>query len=286
MAKRKILRKYNPTTSTRRHTVLVRDRAIVSGAGKPKHRSLIRAKRKVTGRHGGGTVNVRHRGGVVKRNYRVIDFKRDKRDIEAVVSRIEYDPNRTCYIALLTYKDGEKRYIILPDGLKAGMSVIAKEGAMPNVGNALPLSSIPVGTLVHAVELEAGKGAQLGRSAGATIQLQGLEGKYAQLKLPSGEVRLVPANCYATIGTVSNPSHSLEKQGKAGRKRHMGFRPSVRGMAMYGKAHPHGGGESKGVVGGPAKDIWGHLRGKKTRKANHPHDKLILVRRTGLKVKH
>lgn len=284
MARKNVLKKYKPSTSTMRHTVLVKDRAYVTG--KPTQKSLIKPKRKVTGRRTGGKVTVRHRGGGVKRNYRMVDFKRDKRDIAGIVTAVEYDPNRTCYIALITYKDGVKRYIILPDGLKAGDSVLSSESASPDVGNALPLSKIPVGTLVHAVELIPGKGAQLGRSAGASIQLQGLEGKYAQLKMPSGEVRLVRAECYATIGSVSNPSHALEKQGKAGRKRYKGIRPTVRGMAMYGKAHPHGGGEARGVVGGPAKDPWGHRRGTKTRKRKNKSDKYILVRRTGLKVKH
>ena len=281
---RKTITKYRPTTSTRRHTVLVRDKAFITG--KPQVRGLLEAKGKVTGRRGGGTVNIRHRGGGVKRNYRIVDFKRDKWDMEAKVTAIEYDPNRTCYIALLTYKDGEKQYIIAPDGLKVGMSVSAGEGLSPNVGNAMPLSSIPVGTLVHCVEFVAGKGAQIGRSAGASIQLQGVENKFAQLKMPSGEVRLVPENCYATIGTVGNVGHSLEKQGKAGRKRYKGFRPAVRGVAMYGGAHPHGGGEARSVVGGPSKDPWGHLRGHKTRRHKKPYDKYILVRRTGLKVKH
>lgn len=283
MAKKTII-KYNPTTSTRRHTVLVRDKSYVTA--KPSVKRLVEAKGKITGRRGGGTVNIRHRGGGVKRNYRLLDFKRDKRDITAKVTAIEYDPNRTCFIALLTYKDGEKRYIIAPEGLKVGMSISAGAGLSPNVGNAMPLASIPVGTLVHCVELTPGKGAQFGRSAGASIQLQGIENGYAQLKMPSGEIRLVPETCYATIGTVGNPSHSLEKQGKAGRRRYQGFRPAVRGVAMYGKAHPHGGGEARSVVGGPSKDKWGHLRGKKTRKKKKPYDKYILVRRTGLKVKH
>jgi len=282
--KKQTIIKYKPTTSSRRNTVLVRDKAFVTG--RSHVRSLVEAKGKVTGRRGGGVVNIRHRGGGVKRNYRIVDFKRDKREMKANVTAIEYDPNRTCYIALLTYQDGEKRYIIAPDGLKVGMSVCAGEGLSPNIGNAMPLANIPVGTLIHAVELTSGKGAQFGRSAGASIQLQGIENNFAQLKMPSDEIRLVPANCYATIGIVGNLGHSLEKQGKAGRTRYKGVRPSVRGMAMYGQAHPHGGGESKGVVGGPSKDIWGHLRGHKTRRHKKPYDKYILVRRTGLKVKH
>lgn len=271
-----------PTTPTRRHTVLVMSKEKVTNKSSIKR--LLRTKTKVTGRRSQGHVTVRHRGGGEKRKYRIIDFKREIREIPGVVKDIEYDPNRTCYIALVYYPNGLKSYILLPDGLKVGDTVIAGDNVEPKVGNAMPLSRIPVGTMVHNVELAPGKGGQLARSAGTYAVLQGVEEKYAQLKMPSGEIRLVPSKCYATIGVVSNAEHSLEKLGKAGRKRHMGIRPTVRGKAMYGEAHPHGGGESRGVVGGPTKDIWGHLRGKKTRKKK-PSDKLILVSRTGLKLK-
>ena len=279
-----VLKRYKPTTPGSRHTVLVDDRMVVTS--KPTVKSLLVAKTSVSGRRGEGKVCVRHRGGGEKRKYRIIDFKREIRGIPAVVESIEYDPNRTAYIALLCYENGVKSYILSPQGLKVGDKVTAGDKVEPKIGNAMPLSSIPVGTIVHNVELIPGRGGQIARSAGSYAVLQGIDNGYAQLKMPSGEIRLVPERCYATIGSVSNPEHSLEKLGKAGRKRHMGIRPTVRGKAMYAEAHPHGGGEARGVVGGPAKDIWGHLKGKKTRKKRKTSDKLILVRRTGEKVKH
>ena len=277
------LKKYRPVTDTLRHTVLV-DKSAVITRDRPE-KKLTKGKRKVTGRRCGGKVTVRHRGGGVKRRYRRIDFGRDKRDIEGKVQSIEHDPNRTCFIALVAYSDGEKRYILAPEGIKVGAVVIAGDEVPAKMGNAMPLKAMPEGSEVHNVELVPGKGGQMARSAGASILLQGVEGKYAQLKMPSGEIRQVHANCYATIGVVSNAAHSLEKLGKAGRRRKMGFRPAVRGVAMYGGAHPHGGGEAKSKVGGKSKDPWGTPRGPRTRRRKTRSDKLILVRRTGHKVK-
>lgn len=284
MAKESGLKKYNPVTSTKRHTVLVDKKSKVT-ARKPE-KKLSKGKNLVSGRRAGGKVTVRHRGGGVKMKYRAIDFARDKRNIEGKVAEIEYDPNRTCFIALVNYADGEKRYILAPEKLKIGDTVISGEKAPAKPGNAMPLKAIRSGTIVHNVELVPGEGGKIARTAGSGVTLQGVEGKYAQLKIPSGEIRLVPSECFATIGLLSNPEHSLEKLGKAGRKRHKGFRPAVRGVAMYGGAHPHGGGEARSKVGGPAKDKWGRRKGTKTRSKNKSSDKFILVRRTGQKVKH
>jgi large subunit ribosomal protein L2 len=244
-------------------------------------RSLIIPPRRYGGRNAQGRVTVHHRGGGNRRFIRVVDFKREKRDIPAKVAAIEYDPNRTARLALLHYADGEKRYIVAPLGLKVGDTVLAGSQAEIRPGNSLPLSNIPVGTMVHNIELKEGKGGQLVRSAGGSAQLLAKEGEYAQVRLPSGEVRLVRQVCYATIGQVGNLEHSNIKLGKAGRKRHMGIRPTVRGYAMSPRDHPHGGGEGRQPVGMPGpKSPWGKpTRGYKTRR-NKQSNKFIVRRRS------
>ena len=243
-------------------------------------RSLIVAKRKHGGRNAYGRVTVRHRGGGNRRDIRIVDFKRDKRNIPARVAAIEYDPNRTARLALLNYADGEKRYIVAPLGIKVGDTILAGAQAEIRAGNSLPLANIPVGTLVHNIELKEGKGGQLVRAAGASAQLLAKEGDYAQVRMPSGEVRLVRQVCYATIGQVGNLDHSNVKLGKAGRKRHMGVRPTVRGTAMSPRDHPHGGGEGRQPTGMPGpKSPWGRpTRGYKTRR-NKKTDQFIVRRR-------
>jgi large subunit ribosomal protein L2 len=244
-------------------------------------RSLIIPRRGQAGRDFHGRISVRHRGGGEKRFIRIIDFKRDKVNIPAVVAAIEYDPGRTARLALLNYADGEKRYIVAPLGLKVGDGVITSPSADIRPGNCLPMANIPVGTLIHNVELKEGKGGQLVRSAGVSAQLLAKEGDYAQVRLPSGEVRLVRQKCYATIGQVGNLDHSNVKLGKAGRKRHMGIRPTVRGTAMSPRDHPHGGGEGRQPTGMPGpKSPWGKpTRGYKTRR-NKATDKYIIRRRS------
>ena len=245
-------------------------------------RSLLRSKNKRGGRDFNGTISIRHRGGGNRQHYRIIDFKRNKLDIPARVAAIEYDPNRSARIALLNYADGEKRYIIAPLELKVGDTIIASKTADIRAGNALPIANIPVGTLIHNVELQPGKGGQLARSAGTAAQLIGKEGDYAQVRMPSGEVRLIRQTCMATIGEVGNLDHSNVKLGKAGRKRHMGIRPTVRGTAMSPRDHPHGGGEGRQPVGKPGpRSPWGKpTRGKKTRN-NKVTDQYIIKRRGG-----
>ncbi|MEW5941217.1 MAG: 50S ribosomal protein L2 [Chloroflexota bacterium] len=244
-------------------------------------RSLTVIRRERGGRNVHGRVTVRHRGGGNRKYIRIVDFKRDKRDIPAKVAAIEYDPNRTARLALLNYADGEKRYIVAPLGLKVGDTVLAGPQAEIRPGNSLPLANIPVGTMIHNVELKVGKGGQLVRSAGESAQLLAKEGEYAQVRLPSGEVRLVSQVCYATIGQVGNVDHSNIKLGKAGRKRHMGIRPTVRGTAMSPRDHPHGGGEGRQPAGMPGpKTPWGRpARGYKTRN-NKQTDKYIVRRRS------
>lgn len=247
---------------------------------KTPEKSLLAVKKKNGGRNAQGRITVRHQGGGNRQKYRIIDFKRNKDNIPAKVIGIEYDPNRTSYIALLSYADGEKRYIIAPLGLKAGDTVISGENVDIKVGNCLPLSSIPVGSVVHNIELQPKKGAQLGRSAGAAIQLMAKEGKYATLRMPSGEMRKVLTSCRATIGTVGNIDHELVSLGKAGRKRHMGVRPTVRGVAMNPNDHPHGGGEGKSPVGMKSPMTpWGKpALGLKTRKRKNASNRLMVKR--------
>jgi len=244
-------------------------------------RSLLAPLRKKAGRNVRGKITVRHRGGGHKRRYRIIDFKRDKAGVPARVASIEYDPNRSARIALLVYADGEKRYIIAPLGLMVGDTVMSGPEAEIRVGNALPLANIPAGTLIHNIELQPGKGGQLVRSAGTSAQLMAKEGNYAHVRLPSGEVRLIHQRCMATIGQVGNTDHGHIKLGKAGRKRHLGWRPAVRGSAMSPRDHPHGGGEGRTPIGMPSpKSPWGKpTLGKKTRR-NKSTDKWIVRRRS------
>lgn len=244
-------------------------------------KSLIEPLKKTGGRNNQGHITSRHRGGGHKRSYRVIDFKRQKVGIEATVTAIEYDPNRSARIALLTYKDGEKRYILAPDGLKVGEVIASGPSVEIKNGNSMPLANIPAGTFVHNVELYPGKGGQLARSAGSSVYLMAKEGDYAQLKLPSGEVRNVPVRCYATIGVVSNADHENISIGKAGRSRWLGIRPQSRGVVMNPVDHPHGGGEGKSPQGNPHPvSPWGwHTKGKKTRKRKKTSNKYIVKRR-------
>ncbi len=243
-------------------------------------RSLLLPLRKSGGRNTHGRITVRHRGGGHRQHIRIVDFKREKHGIEARVAAIEYDPNRTARLALLFYVDGEKRYILAPLGVKVDDRIVSGPTAEVRLGNSLPISNIPVGTMVHNVELKEGKGAQLVRSAGAAAQVLGKEGDYAQVRMPSGEVRLVRQTCYATIGQVGNLEHSNIKLGKAGRKRHLGIRPTVRGTAMSPRDHPHGGGEGRQPIGMPSpKSPWGKpTLGKKTRR-NKTTNKFIVRRR-------
>lgn len=247
---------------------------------KTPEKSLLAKKSKNAGRNAQGKVTVRHQGGGNRQKYRIIDFKRNKDNIPAKVIGIEYDPNRTAYIALLSYQDGEKRYIIAPQGLKDGDILMSGTEVEIKVGNALPLASIPVGSLVHNIELQPGKGAQLARSAGSEVQLMAKEGKYATLRLPSGEMRKVLLNCRATIGTVGNIDHELVSLGKAGRHRHMGVRPSVRGVAMNPNDHKHGGGEGKSPVGmaSPVTPWNKPALGYKTRKKKNRSNRLMVKR--------
>jgi len=272
------IKKYKPTTPGRRGMLGYTFEEITKT--KPE-RSLIEPLKKWAGRNAYGRVTVRHRGGGNKRYYRIIDFKRNKRGIPAKVAAIEYDPNRTARIALLHYADGEKRYIIAPLGLKVGDTVMAGPEAEIRPGNAMPIASIPTGTMIHNIELYPGRGGQLVRSAGSSAQLLAKEGDYAHIRLPSGEVRLVRTECYATIGQVGNVEHSNIKIGKAGRKRHMGIRPTVRGSAMSPRDHPHGGGEGRQPIGLPGpKSPWGKpTLGAKTRR-NKKTDKYIVRRRS------
>ena len=250
-------------------------------------KSLLAAKSRQAGRNNQGKITVRHRGGGAKRKYRIVDFKRKKDGIPATVVGIEYDPNRTANIALISYADGEKAYILAPAGLQVGWKVMNGPEAEVLIGNCLPLSEIPVGTQVHNIELYPGKGGQLVRSAGNSAQLMAKEGKYATLRLPSGEMRMVPIVCRASVGVVGNGDHNLINIGKAGRKRHMGIRPTVRGSVMNPNDHPHGGGEGKCGIGRPGPSTpWGKpALGLKTRKKNKASNKMIVRRRDGKAIK-
>ena len=279
------IKTYNPYTPSRRN-MTGSDFAEITKTTPEK--SLLVSLQKQSGRNNQGKITVRHRGGGSRRRYRIIDFKRNKKDgIPATVIGIEYDPNRTANIALICYADGEKKYIIAPEGLTDGMKVMEGPEAEIRVGNCLPLENIPVGTQVHNVEMHPGKGGQLVRSAGNSAQLMAKEGKYATLRLPSGEMRMVPVACRATIGVVGNADHNLIKIGKAGRKRHMGIRPTVRGSVMNPNDHPHGGGEGKTGIGRPGPCTpWGKpALGLKTRKKHKSSDKLIVRRRDGKALK-
>ncbi len=271
------IKKYKPTTPGRRG-MTVTDYSVLSKV--EPERSLLEPMKKSAGRNNTGRITVRHHGGGNRTKYRVIDFKRDKVGVPATVKTLEYDPNRSAHIALVEYEDGEKRYIIAPEGLAVGDTVMSGPNADIKPGNCLPFANIPVGTIVHNIELYPGKGAQLVRSAGNMAQLMAKEGKYALVRLPSGEMRNVPVNCIATVGQVGNIDHENVNLGKAGRKRHMGWRPTVRGSVMNPCDHPHGGGEGKSPVGRPGPVTpWGKpAMGYKTRKHHARSDKMIVKR--------
>ena len=274
------IRKINPTTPGQRFMTVSTYEEITRTT---PERSLVEEKKKNAGRNNSGKITIRHQGGGARQKYRIIDFKRNKDNVPAKVFSVEYDPNRSANIALLHYLDGEKRYIIAPLGLKVGDLIVSGETADIKVGNALPIANIPVGTMIHCIELKPGKGAQLVRSAGNAAQLMAKEGAYAQVRLPSGEVRLIPMNAKATIGQVGNIDHANIQIGKAGRKRHMGVRPTVRGSVMNPCDHPHGGGEGKSPIGKPGPVTpWGKpALGYKTRKHKNPTNKYIVRRSNG-----
>lgn len=274
------IKKFNPYTPSRRHMTMSDFAEITTDT---PEKSLVVSLKKTAGRNNQGKITVRHRGGGSRRKYRIIDFKRKKDDVPAKVQTIEYDPNRSANIALISYMDGEKAYILAPLGLKVGQMVMNGEKAEVRVGNCLPLQNIPVGTQIHNIEMYPGKGGQLVRAAGNSAQLMAKEGKHATVRLPSGEMRMVPIICRATIGQVGNIDHELINIGKAGRKRNMGIRPTVRGSVMNPNDHPHGGGEGKTGIGrsGPVTP-WGKpALGLKTRKKNKASNKLIVRRRDG-----
>ena len=273
------VKSYKPTSPARRQMTVSTFEEITKSA---PEKSLVVNLKKHAGRNAHGRITSRHRGGGAKKKYRLIDFKRNKDGIEGKVAAIEYDPNRSANIALINYVDGEKRYIIAPNGLKVGDSIESGPQADIKVGNALALKDIPVGTIIHNIEMKPGKGAQLARSAGAEVQLMAKEGNYAQLKLPSGEFRLIRLECRATIGQVGNLSHELIVVGKAGKSRHMGIRPHVRGSAMNPVDHPHGGGEGRAPIGKPSPVTpWGKpALGLKTRKKNKKSNEYIVRKRT------
>ena len=274
------IKTYNPYTPSRRHMTGSDFSEITK---KTPEKSLTVSLKKNAGRNNQGKITVRHQGGGSRRKYRIIDTKRYKDDIAGKVVAIEYDPNRSANIALICYTDGEKTYILAPEGLKVGMEIHNGPAAEPRIGNCLPMANIPIGTMIHNVEMHPGKGGQLVRAAGTAAQLMAKEGKYATLRLPSGEMRLVPINCRAVIGVVGNGEHALINIGKAGRKRHMGIRPTVRGSVMNPNDHPHGGGEGKTSIGRPGPSTpWGKpALGLKTRNKKKQSNKLIIRRRNG-----
>ena len=272
------IRHFNPVTpGQRKKSTLVNEELTKTAPEK----SLLKAKNKKSGRNNQGRITVRHRGGGAKQKYRLIDIKRNKHDIEGTVASIEYDPNRSANIALINYADGEKRYIIAPKGLKVGMKIVSGENVDIKVGNALPIMNIPVGTVIHNIEMRPGKGAQIARSAGQSAQILGREERYVLVRLSSGETRKILGTCMATIGEVGNEDYSLVRLGKAGRTRHMGIRPTVRGSVMNPNDHPHGGGEGRAPVGRKQPMTpWGKpALGYKTRKNKKSSNKLIVTRR-------
>ena len=272
------IKKFKPTTPSRRHMTVIKSEEITKFS---PEKSLLTSLTKNAGRNSQGKITVRHKGGGEKRKYRIIDFKRDKDGIPAKVAGIEYDPNRTANIALLHYKDGEKRYILAPLGLRVGDIIVSGEGSDIKVGNCLKMKDMPVGTVIHNIELKKGKGGQMVRSAGNSAQLMAKEGKNVLLRLPSGEMRYVNAECKATIGQVGNVDNSNVTIGKAGRKRHMGIRPTVRGSVMNPNDHPHGGGEGRSPIGRPSPVTpWGKpALGYKTRNKKKQSNKMIVTRR-------
>lgn len=269
------LKKNKPTTPSRRHTVLNDNKDITK---KKPEKSLTKRVKYNAGRGSDGKITVRHRGGRVKRRYRIIDFKRDKLEVPAKVAAKEYDPYRSANLLLLHYEDGEKRYILAPEGVEVGDTVVAGDDVPIRKGNAVPLKKVPSGIRVHNIQLDRKSNAQICRSAGSSAQVMGGDEGYVQIKMPSGEIRLVAENNYATIGSVGNKEHAHRKLGKAGRKRYLGFRPTVRGQAMAGNDHPHGGGEAKDRVGGQRKTVYGKRTDVKTRKRKKS-DKYIVKSR-------
>ncbi len=275
------LKKYKPMTAGTRWRI---GNAYAEITTDKPEKSLLEPQKNTAGRNSQGRRAMRYMGGGNKHHYRIIDFKRNKRDIVATVVSIEYDPNRTAFIALLQYADGEKRYIIAPQGLQVGTTVIAGDEAAPEIGNALLMKNMPLGTMIHNIELQPGQGGKMVRSAGASAQLANKEEKYAVLKMPSGELRKVLINCYATVGVVSNSDHNLETAGKAGKNRWKGVRPRVRGVAMNPVDHPMGGGEGRASGGHPRSRTGKYAKGEKTRTKGKGSDKLIIQRRDGKKL--
>ncbi len=270
------LKRLKPTTPGQRFSVVNAYAEVTTS--KPE-KSLTKGAGKSGGRNSKGRMTMRYIGGGHKKSYRVIDFKRDKFNVPGIIKTVEYDPNRSAYISLVVYKDGEKRYILTPEGVKVGQEIVSGTGISPEVGNTLKLNDMPLGTIVHNIELQPGKGGELARSAGSSAQLVAREGKYATIKLPSGELRNILVNCMATIGTVSNSDHSLIKKGKAGRNRWLGRRPRTRGVAMNPVDHPMGGGEGKASGGHPRSRTGLYAKGKKTRNKNKSSNKHIIERR-------
>ena len=275
------LRKFKPITAGTRWRI---GNAYAEITTDTPEKSLVEKKSKTGGRNAQGRRAMRYIGGGSKNMYRIIDFKRNKKEIPATVASIEYDPNRTAFIALLNYADGEKRYILAPQGLQVGMTVVSGDAVAPEVGNALQLKNMPLGTVIHNIEMQPGQGGKLSRSAGASAQLTNKEDKYAILKMPSGEIRRVLINCYATVGVVSNSDHQLESMGKAGRNRWKGIKPRNRGVAMNPVDHPMGGGEGKASGGQPRSRNGQYSRGLKTRTKGKGSDKLIIQRKNGSKL--
>jgi large subunit ribosomal protein L2 len=275
------LRKYKPVTAGTRWRV---GNAFAEITTDQPEKSLLAPKKSTAGRNSSGRRSMRYMGGGHKKHYRIVDFKRNKKDIPATVKTIEYDPNRTAFIALLAYADGEKRYIIAPQGLEVGATVISGDNVAPEVGNALLLKNMPLGTVIHNIEMQPGKGGAMARSAGTYAQLNAKEEKYAVLKMPSGELRKILSTCYATVGIVSNSDHALESAGKAGRNRWKGQRPRVRGVAMNPVDHPMGGGEGKSSGGHPRSRTGKYAKGEKTRSLTKDSNKLIIQRRDGKKL--
>ncbi|MBI1343726.1 MAG: 50S ribosomal protein L2 [Terrimonas sp.] len=275
------LKKYKPVTAGTRWRI---GNAYAEVTTNKPEKSLLETKKRTGGRNSSGHLTMRYIGGGHKKKYRIIDFKRNKKAVEAEVKTIEYDPNRTCFIALVEYKDGEKKYIIAPQGLEVGMKIISGDNVAPEIGNALQLKNMPLGTMVHNIEMQPGQGGKIARSAGSSAQLTNKEDKYAVLKMPSGELRKVLINCYATVGVVGNSDHNLQSMGKAGRNRWKGIRPRNRGVAMNPVDHPMGGGEGRSSGGHPRSRTGKYAKGEKTRTKHKGSDKLILQRKDGKKL--
>ncbi|TBR19841.1 MAG: 50S ribosomal protein L2 [Chitinophagaceae bacterium] len=276
------LRKFKPVTAGTRWRI---GNAYAEITTNKPEKSLVETKKSTGGRNSSGHMTMRYLGGGHKKKYRIIDFKRSKKDLEATVLTIEYDPNRTSFIALIQYADGEKNYILAPQGLIVGMKVMSGDNVAPEIGNSLPLKNMPLGTMVHNIEMQPGQGGKIARSAGSSSQLNNKEEKYAVLKMPSGELRKILINCYATVGVVGNSDHGLQKMGKAGRNRWRGIRPRTRGVAMNPVDHPMGGGEGKASGGHPRSRTGKYAKGQKTRTRGKGSDKLIIQRKNGSKLK-